>query len=136
MQRLKLIGFLMLASMLYGCPYAPLFLPPIFPPPRGLFEQEKPGPKLSSKAETDALLASFKEARRLHDMQPANRAIAVTFTPVPWAWGMASSAATEEDAKTLALQRCREVVKSRSLQLPCDVYSVNGRPDPEIAIFF
>lgn len=120
--------------MLYGCPYAPLFLPPIWPPP--FARDEKPGPRLPTKAETDALLAQFQEARRLHDMEPANRAIAVTFTPVPWAWGTSSSAATEIEAKIVAMQRCLEVVQSKRLRLPCDVYSVNGRPDPEIAIFF
>ena len=71
--------------------------------------------------------AAFQEARQLNDLKPTNNAIAVAVDNRRWAWGASDSAATEDQAATLALQECREQAKVKYIINPCKVYFVNGR---------
>ena len=81
------LGLLSLVcGILYGCPYAALFLPLGFPPD-DLALIKANSAYIPSQAESDALFAKFYEARRLSEAEPGHNAIAVTFTPIPLALG-------------------------------------------------
>jgi hypothetical protein len=74
---------------------------------------------------------TFEELRGRTEQAPQNNAIAVAIDARQWAWGAASAAATEDQAKGLALHRCREQAGLKGIANPCAIYSVNGQ-----AIFF
>ena len=74
---------------------------------------------------------TFEELRGRTEQAPQNNAIAVAVDAGQWAWGTASAAATEDQAKGLALHRCREQAGLKGVANPCAIYSVNGQ-----AIFF
>jgi hypothetical protein len=71
---------------------------------------------------------TFEETRSRTDREPENNAIAVAIDARQWAWGTASFAATEDQAKALALHRCQEQAGLKGVANPCAIYSVNGQP--------
>ena len=118
--RLRMVGLLLLlVTMLCGCVGIP-----------GLTGMNDPLNQWLTSQRSQTIkrdMAEFQEAQRLNDLKPANNAIAVANNSSRLAWGAADSAATEDQAQTLALQKCQEQAKVKYIVNPCKVHTVNGR---------
>jgi hypothetical protein len=103
-QRVSIVTAALLSMVLSGCWFV------VFPMPRL-------GPSL------DDQFAEF--VRNVAD-KPQPSAVAVAKDSSRWAWGGGWSAQTIAQAKSLAIEKCRQQATQNNIAAPCQIYAVNG----------